>query len=118
VEASEHGKVRLFVSEEIVAEISQVLNYPKLRKTYAAEGMCHEELMEAVLKTVKFVKPAKQFKVVLEHPADNKFINCALVAKTEHLVSGDKHLLKIGTYDKVQIISVNEFLKVLEKRQD
>jgi putative PIN family toxin of toxin-antitoxin system len=116
IKAAEHGKARLLVSEEIVREISRVLNYPKLRKVYEAEGLAHEELIEAVLKIVKFVTVTRRVKVVVGHPADDKFIQCALEAKADYIVSGDKHLLGVGVYRKIPMVSVNEFLKILEKR--
>jgi len=114
VKAAEQGKVRLVASEEILREISQVLNYPKLRKVYEAEEMSHEELIEAVLKVVQFVQVTRRVKVVLEHPADDKFLECALEAKANYVVSGDKHLLKVGKYGKIQVLSVSEFLQVLD----
>jgi predicted nucleic acid-binding protein len=49
--------------------------------------------------------------------ADDKFIECALEAEADYLVIGDRHLLKVGTYRKVQKVSVSEFLQVLETRQ-
>ena len=116
IKASEQRKVRLFASEEIVREISQVLNYPKLRKVYEAEEMNHEELIEAVLKVVQFVQVTRRVKVVLEHPADDKFLECALEAKADYVVSGDKHLLKVGNYEKIQVVSVRDFLGVLETK--
>ncbi len=78
--------------------------------------MCHEELIESVLKVVRFVRVTNLVKAVFEHPADDKFIECALEAKADHIVSGDKHLLKLGTYGKIKIVSVNEFLQILEAR--
>lgn len=107
--------MRLFISEDIVGEISQVLNYPRLRKIYEAEGLRREELIESVLKIVRFVSVTKLVKAVFEHPADDKFIECALEAKADQIVSGDKHLLNVGTYRKIKIVSVNEFLQVLER---
>lgn len=117
VRAVEDGKVCIVTSEEIIGEISQVLNYPKLRKVYQAAGLRHENLIEAVLKVVKFVKVTEKVNVVAEHPADDKFIECALAADAEYIVSGDKHLLKIGEYKKTRILSVNEFLVVLEAKE-
>jgi putative PIN family toxin of toxin-antitoxin system len=116
IKASEQGKVRLVASEVILREISQVLNYPKLRKVYEAEGMNHEELIEAVLKVVQFVQVTRRVKVVLEHPADDKFLECALEAKADYVVSGDKHLLRVGNYEKIQVVSVREFLEILANR--
>jgi len=114
VKAAEDNKVTLFLSEEIVGELNQVLAYLKLKKVYEAEGLLHQDLIEAVLKVGKFVNVAQRVKVVLEHPADDKFIDCALAAKAVYLVSGDKHLLKVGSYRKTQILSVSEFLKLLD----
>jgi len=108
--------VRLFISEYIVGEISQVLNYPRLRKIYEDEGLRHEELIESVLKIVRFVSVTKPVKVVFDHAADDKFVECALEAKADYIVSGDKHLLSVGAYRKTKIVSVNEFLQILESR--
>jgi putative PIN family toxin of toxin-antitoxin system len=117
IKASEGHRVAILTSEEIVAEISHVLTYPKLKKTYPAAGLRREELIEMVLKTGKFIKVTKKVKAVQEHPADGKFIECASAAGADYIVSGDKHLLKIGYYKKTQILSVNEFLQILEARR-
>ena len=116
IKAAEDGKISIVTSEEIVGEISQVLTYPKLSKIYQAENLRHEDLIEAVLKIAKFVKVTKKFNVVLEHSADDKFIDCALAAGADYIVSGDKHLLKIVSYKKTQILSVNEFLQLIETK--
>lgn len=113
VRASEEGKVDIIVSEAIVGEISQVLAYPKLAKVYQAEGLRHEELIEAVLRVVKFVDVTQKVSVVLEHPADDKFVECALAAGADYIVSGDKHLLNVGSYRKTRIVSVIEFLQII-----
>ena len=66
------------------------------------------------MKVVKFVEVTQKVKVVLGHPADDRFIDCALVARADYVVSGDKHLLKVGSCKKARIISVNEFLQILQ----
>ncbi len=113
IKAAEEGKIDIFASEETVGEINQVLAYPKIAKILQADGLLHEELIEAVLKVVKFVEVTKKVKVVLDHSADDKFIDCALAAKADYLVSGDRHLLNIGSYKKTRIVTVAEFLKIL-----
>jgi len=117
IKAAEQKKISILTSEEIIAEIRQVLTYPKFKKIYQAEGLRSEDLIETVLKTVKFVKVTTKLQVVLEHPADDKFIECAKAAEAPYIVSGDNHLLKIASYKKTQIISVNEFLKLVEARR-
>ena len=113
IKAAEESRVDVFASEEIVGEISQVLNYPKIAKVYQLEGLLHSELIETVLKVVKFVEVTKKVSVVVEHTADDKFIECALAAKADYIVSGDKHLLKVGSYKKTRIVSVSDFLQIV-----
>jgi putative PIN family toxin of toxin-antitoxin system len=114
IKAAEEGKLDIFASEQTVGEINQVLAYPKIAKILQADGLLHDELIEAVLKVVKFVEVTKTVKVVLEHPADDKFIDCALAARADYIVSGDKHLLKVGSYKKTRIVSVAEVLQILD----
>jgi uncharacterized protein len=111
--ASENGKLSIFISEEIVAEISQVLAYPKIEKVYKAK-MRRQELMEQVLKNASFVQAITKVKIIKEHPSDNKFLECALAAKANYVVSGDKHLLKVVCYKGIQVLSVSAFLASIE----
>lgn len=112
IKAAENHQITIFLSEEIVQELSQVLAYPKIRKIIEAEGLSHQDLMETVLKIGKFVGATEKVNVVLEHHADDKFIECALSAKADYIISGDKHLLKIANYKKIRLLSVNEFLQL------
>ena len=112
VELAQEGQLDIFVSESIIAELSQVLLYPKIVKVYKDDGLLARDLIEAVLKVVKFAEVKQTVKVVLEHPADDKFIDCALAAGAAYVISGDKHLLKLGSYKKIRVLSVNDFLEV------
>jgi hypothetical protein len=113
IKAAEDKKIRIIVSEEIIREISQTLAYPRLRQVYEKAEVERQELIEAILRIGKLVEATAMTNIVREDPADNKFIECASASETDYLVSGDRHLLKIGSYKKTRIISVNEFLEIL-----
>lgn len=116
IKSAEAKNVSVFLSEDIVGEITQVLTYPKIKNVYKTLGLQSEDLIEAVLKIAKFVKVTKKLHVVEEHSADDKFIECAQSAKADYIISGDKHLLKVACYKKTQIISVHEFIQILTKK--
>ena len=94
-------------------EISEVLFYPKLEKVYRGR-LNHEDLIEQVLKIAKFLKPTSKVQVIKEHPADNSVLECALAAFADYIVSGDKHILKVASFEKTKILSVNDFLKLIQ----
>ena len=113
ITAAEDNRLSILISEEIIAEISRVLNYPKLKDAYQPTGLNREDLIETIIKIGKIVKVMKKLNVVHEHPADNKFIECAWASKANYLVSGDKHVLRINAYKKTKILTVNDFLRLL-----
>jgi len=40
---------------------------------------------------------------------EEKFLSCALAANVEVLVSGDSHLLNLGQYQSVRVVTAKEF---------
>ena len=59
--------------------------------------------METVMRIAKFVKVTKKLDVVLEHGADNKFMECALAAGADYIVSGDRHILNEVATRKLEL---------------
>jgi len=113
VNAAEHGAIDIFISEPIVEEISRVLSYPKIEKIYRPQ-LARQLLMEQILKNAKSVEITAKLKIIKDHPADDKIIECAVSAKADYIVSGDKHLLNVVSYEKTQILTASEFIKLIK----
>jgi predicted nucleic acid-binding protein len=53
---------------------------------------------------------------VVTDPDDDNIIECTVVGQATHIVTGDKkHLLPLGRYQGIQIISAAELLALLAK---
>jgi putative PIN family toxin of toxin-antitoxin system len=113
IKAAEEQKIRIIVSEQIIREINQTLAYPKLKQVYEKAGANQPKLVETILRIAKLVEAAPTVSIVREDPADNKFIECAVASEASYIVSGDRHLLRLGSYRKTRIVSVTEFLGTL-----
>ena len=61
----------------------------------------------------KIVEVKTNINATQEDPADNKFLECALDGDADYVVSGDEHL-RIDNYQRIRILSVRQFLKLLE----
>jgi len=111
IKAAEQGTVNIFITEAVIEEICRVLKYPKIEKIYHPQTT-QQQLMEQILRNTQFVETTMiKLEVVKEHPADDKIIECAIAAKANYIVSGDKHLLNLIAYKKTQILTINEFIK-------
>jgi uncharacterized protein len=66
-----------------------------------------------LLGITQVVDPDIILDVIKDDPDDNRVLECAIAAQVEFVVSGDRHLLKLGTYKRVRIVTVREFLAML-----
>lgn len=55
---------------------------------------------------------------VPEDPADDKFIDAALAGSASIIVSGDRHLLDLGTVEGIDILTARQFLERLPARSE
>jgi putative PIN family toxin of toxin-antitoxin system len=102
------GRIRLCVSNEILFEYREIL----ARKT-------NEEIAENVIDFLSISPSVEQtkiyfnFRLITDDEDDNKFIDCAIAANAEYLVSNDKHFQVLRTIDfpKVAILRLQEFEK-------
>ena len=60
------------------------------------------------------ITPAKTRVAVCRDPDDDKFISCAIDGQCYYVVSGDKDLLTLKKYRHVKIVTVSEFLELLQ----
>ena len=65
--------------------------------------------MTAIIAAMRMIEPTSAINVCRD-PDHDRFIECAVDAKCLYIVSGDKDLLSLRNYDKVQIVTVSEFL--------
>jgi putative PIN family toxin of toxin-antitoxin system len=103
----------LLLSPPILEEVAEVIRRPHIRKRH---GWSDEEI-EAFLSglaTLGVVTAGElEVTVVAEDPDDNKFFACAVEGAADYIVSGDPDLLKIGTYQGIQIVTPRQFWEML-----
>ena len=59
----------------------------------------------------KVVEPDFELNAVADDPDDNRVLECAVAGKADFIVSGDRHLLRIGCYEGIAIVTVRQFLE-------
>ncbi len=104
------GRIKPFVSKQIVDEYLRVLAYPKF---ILSEEEINYILYKEVLPYFEVVEIKAGKIIIQEDPADDMFIRCALSGKAKVIISGDSHLLSLKSYQKVKIITPSQVLKEL-----
>ena len=100
----------LCVSNEIMNEYEEILSQ-RISPVFA------DMIIHVILNSenVVFAHPAFRFNLITADPDDNKFVDCAIVANADYIVSQDKHfdVLKKIDFPKVNVIRIEEFVKEL-----
>jgi len=106
------GKIQLVLSKDILEEFSEVANDPRIRK-YA-----DEDDVVAFLKVIdgvaKIIRVKSRFKAVKEDPDDDVVLRTAFDGKVDCVVSGDRHLLALGEFRGIRILTVDKMLMLLK----
>jgi putative PIN family toxin of toxin-antitoxin system len=65
---------------------------------------------------VIFINPHYRFRLITSDPDDNKFVDCAIIANADYIVSQDTHfdILKTISFPIVNVIRIEDFVKELE----
>lgn len=104
------GIVLCFISIPIIEEIRDVLQRPKFGLSLDRSLAIVEEL-HAICSVVN---PTRNIRAIAKDPDDNRVLECACAADVSIIVSGDAHLLDLGTWQNIRILSPSRFLKMLK----
>lgn len=58
----------------------------------------------------EFVGIHNKITEIVDDPTDNIFLECAVDGDADYIISGDRHLLDLGSYTGVPIVKVKVFL--------
>lgn len=64
------------------------------------------------------VQPSSTIAIVEDDPDDDRILECAEAAKAHVIVSGDRHLLRLGSFERILIQTPREFLESKAWRTD
>ncbi len=103
------GTVRCGISLPILDEVREVLQRPKFGFTAEQALVIVEELHGLC----QLVVPTSRVRAVPSDPDDDMVLECALAVQADAIVSGDSHLLNLGCYRGVRILSPADFLTEL-----
>ena len=116
LDAARGGAISLYTSDVLLAELVDVLPRAKFANKVAASGMSIEELMRRYALLAPRITPAEIGNVVLGDPDDDALIACALAARADFIISGDKRVRNVKHHQRIRIVSVAEALSIIAPR--
>jgi uncharacterized protein len=96
----------------MIAELADVLS----RVKFSVASQSVNRFINLLIRQATVIPVDSNLKIAPEDPDDDVMLNTAISGKADYVVSGDKHLLKIGYYKSIQIVSVKDFAEMQSKK--
>ena len=105
------GKYILCVSNEIILEYEEILTR-KIGHKIAVN------ILNAILsaRNIEYISPQLRYHLIEADPDDNKFVDCAVVANADFIVSEDRRFNELQNVDfpKVIVVKLEEFASLMK----
>lgn len=104
----------LIVSPAIIAEIRSTLDYPRIRRKYPITDDDVEGLVTLITHDAVVVPGVTSVSdVIPEDPTDERVLAAAVEGGANLIVSGDRHLLELGEFKGIVIVTARQWLERL-----
>ncbi len=105
-------RIAMVVSYSVLNEYVSTALYPAIKKRHGLSNKLIEEKIFTLGKIGKLIKPENHLGVVIDDPSDNKFLECAVEGGADFIISGDKHLKNLKSYQGIKIVDPAEFMEM------
>jgi uncharacterized protein len=92
------GRITMITSRPLLSELGRVLT-----EKFSWESPYAEEVVAQLVRLAVVVDPTEQIADIADDPADNRVLEAAAEGDAEVIVSGDRHLLSLGTWRGIRV---------------
>ena len=107
------GDCSLCLTNDIMTEYAEVLAREKFKRLDRTKG---NELLSKLKQLALWIAPKVSLHEVIQDPADNAFLECAVEAKADFLITGNIQHFPFKKYRQTLILTPAEFMAHIIKR--
>ena len=100
-------KIKVITSLEILKELEKVLK----RNFEENEDFIIGQI-DLILEYATVIKTISKINAVKDDPDDDKIVECAIDSKSDYIITGDPHLLRLKEFKEIRIVTAKEFLEI------
>lgn len=104
------GQATLISSAVLLDELAHTLGYAKFERRIIQAHTSISALLAQYASLSTIVRPDTTPRIVPRDPDDDHVIACAITARAHAIVSGDHHLLELGSHHGIAILTAVQAL--------
>lgn len=112
VDAWNVGRFEVIASDHLIGEVARTLEKAYFRDRYPL--FLRQRTVSILRRQAVLVQITVQVHGIAAHEEDDLVLTTAVSGRANVLVTGDRQLLKLGTYEGVEILNPRAFLGLLQ----
>jgi len=108
LEIARAGLIKLTTSPVLLDELER-----KLRRKFNWDEPILAETRNDLEQLCDITSTTQSITHIQADPDDDRVLEAAIAGRADYIVSGDKHLLTLGAYEGIRILTVRQFLDLL-----
>jgi putative PIN family toxin of toxin-antitoxin system len=113
LDAWEDREFQIVISDELFVELERVMSRPRIIRRVQKPSSHIAEFLSMIRTRAEVVRPQERLDVVQQDPSDNRVLGAAVEGQADYIVSGDQHLLALGSFEGIEIVSPARFAAIL-----
>jgi putative PIN family toxin of toxin-antitoxin system len=106
LEMAQDGVLDVAISPAILAETQRVL-----QRKFGWPESALANIKTILESCTQMVTPTETISAVQDDPDDNRILECAKASGSNAIITRDKHLLQLESYEGIAIVTVADFLR-------
>ncbi|MDZ7700083.1 MAG: putative toxin-antitoxin system toxin component, PIN family [Deltaproteobacteria bacterium] len=107
-------RIRVPACKKTIDEFERVIRYPKFSSRLSALEIDPQRVLSYFHDLITYMPIPDSIPAIIEaDPFDDLFLALALASHARLIISGDKHLLDLKTYQNIQIVTPSEGVAVI-----
>jgi putative PIN family toxin of toxin-antitoxin system len=103
------GMDELYISNELLNEIAEVMARPKFK----SEPALIDRYIKTIEKLGKKVFLTGSIAGICRDKDDDDKLECGMLGAVDYIITGDTDLLVLNNYDQIKIVTVKKYLEIM-----
>ena len=107
--AVRQGEIHYITSKHLLDELQGVLSDPT--KPFGLNDHEIDKIINEIRTFAEIIVPTSHIEVCRD-PDDNRVLECAIDGEVDYIITGDKDILVLDSFEGIKIITVDNFLRL------
>ena len=112
IEKALDGEVILIIGDKVIDEFDEVVQRQKFSFIDRSKI---DSFLQLLSHFAEIVHPKENVCLIAEDPDDDMVLESAIEGSVDVIVTGDKHLLRLGKFNGIPIVTASQFLDLLSE---